>query len=62
MSDQDSRRSRRVWSAEEIQEQLDQIGEVLARGPGEFLKGFLFGVPPRRRPKPQRRQEPRDDK
>ena len=54
----------RRWTAEQINAQLDQIGEALADGVHDFIRGSLFGPGPRRRkpkPKPQRRQEPRDD-
>jgi hypothetical protein len=59
VSNQDNR-SRRVWSADEINAQLDEVAEVLVQGAGEFVKGFLFGAPRRPRPRPQRRQERRD--
>lgn len=63
MSNQDKRRSPRVWTASEINEQLDELAEALVQGSHEFVRGFLFGVPARRRkPKPQRRQETSDEK
>ena len=66
MSDQgDNRRPSRIWSAAEINEQLDQIAEVLSRAPGEILRGFLFGPGlsrKRRRPKPQRPEKPEERK
>jgi hypothetical protein len=49
VSSQDNRS--RVWSAAEINEQLDQVAEVLLAAPAEIMKGFLFGAP---RPKPER--------
>jgi hypothetical protein len=52
MSNQDNRRSSRVWSAREINEQLDELAEVLLAAPAEILKGFLFGP---QRPKPVRK-------
>jgi hypothetical protein len=52
---------RRVWTAEEINEQLDEVAEALVQGADEFVKGFFFGAPRRPRPKPQRRRETDDD-
>ena len=54
MSDQGNRRSPRVWTAEEINQQLDEVAEALIQGSHEFVRGFLFGVPVRRKPKPVR--------
>jgi hypothetical protein len=50
VSDQGKRRSRRVWSAEEITEQLDEVAEALLQGIPHLVRGFLLGVPPRRKP------------
>ena len=61
MTDQDNGPSPRVWSAAEINEQLDEVAEALIRGSHEFVRGFLFGAPSRRRRKPQRRQEQHND-
>jgi hypothetical protein len=55
MSDHDIRPSRRVWSAGAINAQLDEVGDALVQGAGEFVKGFLFGAAPRRRHKPRSR-------
>jgi len=48
------RGSRRIWSADEIEEQLDELAEVLIRGAGEFVKGLFFGGPSRPQPKPEK--------
>ncbi len=48
MSSQGNRDGRRVWSADEIQEQLDEVAEVLVQGAGEFVKGLFFGAPARK--------------
>jgi hypothetical protein len=56
--------SRRVCTADEIQQQLDEVAEVLVQRAGEFVQGLLGAGPgrPKPKPKPQRRQETRDDK
>jgi hypothetical protein len=51
VTNQDNR-SRRVWTADEINAQLDEVGEVLVQGAGELVNGFLFGAPRRPRPRP----------
>jgi hypothetical protein len=63
MSNQDNRRSPRVWSSHEISEQLDELGDALANGAGELVKGFPFGPGPRRKrkPKPPALQPPGQD-
>ena len=61
MSDQDTPRSRRVWTADEIEQQLDEIAVVLSRAPGQILNGFLFGTGTSRKRKPPRREETRND-
>jgi hypothetical protein len=60
VSSQDNR-SRRVWSAEEISEQLDEVAGALIQGSHELVRGFLLGAPRRPRPKPKRRQERGDE-
>lgn len=61
MTEQKKNRSPRVWTAEEINQQLDEVAGALIQGSHEFVRGFLFGVPSRRRPKPKRGQERRDE-
>lgn len=53
---EDTGRSRLVWSAEEVNEQLDEVAEALIQGAGEFVQGFFFGAPRRPRPKPPSRK------
>lgn len=66
VSDQGNGGPRRIWTADEIEERLDEIGKVLSRAPGEILRGFLFGPGPSRRqqprPKPQRPEKPEERK
>jgi hypothetical protein len=50
--DKDDSARRRVWTAEQINAQLDEVAEALIQGSHEFVRGFLFGAPRRRRPKP----------
>ncbi len=56
MSTQGNCGLRRVWTADEIEEQLAEVAEVLLAAPAEILKGILFGAPVRPQPKPRRRQ------
>jgi hypothetical protein len=57
VTDPDNRRSRRVWTAAEINEQLDEIAEVIVQGFPEVVKGIFFGAPPPRRPRPKRKRD-----
>lgn len=60
MTSQDNPRSRRVWTADEIEQQLDEIAVVLSRAPGQILNGFLFGTGTSRKRKPRpEKEEPR---
>jgi hypothetical protein len=52
---------RRVWTAAEINEQLDEIAEVVVEGVPELIRGIFFGAPGPRRGKP-RPQKPRPER
>ena len=56
MTGQHENGSRRVWTADEIEQQLDEVAEVLVRGASEFVKGLFFGGPQR----PVRKQRGRE--
>ena len=46
--------SRRVWTADEIEQQLDQVALVVARGARKLVKGFFFGAPQPPKPQPEK--------
>lgn len=52
---------RRVWSADEINAQLDEIAEVIREGVPHLISGIFFGSPqPRQRRKPRPREQRQD--
>jgi hypothetical protein len=51
---------RRILTAEEINEQLDEIAEAVRQGVPQLISGIFFGAPSSRRSKP-RPQKPRQD-
>ena len=49
----DRRRSPRILTAAEINEQLDEIAEAVRQGVPQLLSGIFFGAPSPQRGKPR---------